>query len=265
MAEHHPVRPSGLAADLLQGIFDATVTPYVLLDPDLGILAVNAAFEESTGVAAQQLVGRHAFEAFPENPGQQSERPAHRMRRSLERVLQTGKRDAMYIHRYDIPDRANPGQYLIRYWNPVNSPVFDDDGRLVAILHQVTDVTEQREDLMSLFAAIDVDAVEGGPQRAQRFTEYAAATMAHSNLYHSAQQEVAQLQEALGSRAVIDQAKGILMARFRCDGNEAFTRLKEMSNHSNVRLRDVASALIYQTVAPGGRQGPGPTSEGVRP
>lgn len=265
MTEQHPDQRSVLPGDLLRGIFDASVTPHVVLDPDLMILAVNAAFEESTGTAAQQLVGRHAFEAFPENPGQQPARPAHTMRRSLERVLHTGERDAMYIHRYDIRDPAHPGQYLVRYWSPVNSPVFDDHGRLVAILHQVTDVTEQREDLMSLFAAIDVDAVDGGPQRARRFTEYAATAMAHSDLYHSAQKEVAQLQEALGSRAVIDQAKGILMSQLRCDGDQAFARLKEMSNHSNVRLRDVASALIYQTSAPGARQQPEPPSEGDQP
>ncbi|WP_152916248.1 ANTAR domain-containing protein [Arthrobacter sp. RIT-PI-e] len=253
MTEHRAAQPSGPAAGLLRAVFDATDTPLVLMDPELMILAVNAGFVRSTGVPAARLVGRHAFEAFPENPEQLPERPADTVRQSLERVLRTGQRDTMFIQRYDIPDPERPGKYSVRYWSPVNSPVFDDDGELVGVLHEVMDVTEQREDLMSLFAVIDADAVEGGPERARRFTEYAATAMAHSNLYHSAQKEVKQLQEALGSRAVIDQAKGIIMAQQRCSSDEAFARLTRLSNDTNVRIRDVASALIYQAGAPAGR------------
>ncbi|WP_285579784.1 GAF and ANTAR domain-containing protein [Actinoallomurus iriomotensis] len=55
--------------------------------------------------------------------------------------------------------------------------------------------------------------------------------------------ERTQLRAALESRDVIGQAKGILMERYRVDAQEAFTLLSASSQHSNVKLRDVAERL----------------------
>lgn len=60
----------------------------------------------------------------------------------------------------------------------------------------------------------------------QRFTEY-----------HS-------LQGAFGRRAVIEQAKGILMARHSIDGDKAFEMLRTHSQHGGQKLADVASAIV---------------------
>lgn len=54
----------------------------------------------------------------------------------------------------------------------------------------------------------------------------------------------AQLQEALASRAVIDQALGIVMAQRRCTADEAFDTLRTVSQNSNVKVRDVAARLV---------------------
>ncbi|MGN6598627.1 MAG: ANTAR domain-containing protein [Actinomycetes bacterium] len=56
----------------------------------------------------------------------------------------------------------------------------------------------------------------------------------------------AQLREALTSRAVIDQAKGIVMALQGCDAEEAFRRLAVMSQRRNVKLRLIAEELVHQ-------------------
>ncbi|MEX5710186.1 GAF and ANTAR domain-containing protein [Parafrankia sp. FMc6] len=53
-----------------------------------------------------------------------------------------------------------------------------------------------------------------------------------------------QLRRALSSRAVIDQAIGILMAQQRCTAEDAFAILRQTSQNSNRKLRDVAAALI---------------------
>ena len=45
------------------------------------------------------------------------------------------------------------------------------------------------------------------------------------------------------SRAVIDRAIGIIMARRACSAGEAFAVLRRMSNNRNVELRDVAAAM----------------------
>jgi AmiR/NasT family two-component response regulator len=50
------------------------------------------------------------------------------------------------------------------------------------------------------------------------------------------------------SRAVIDQAKGILMAVHKCTPDEAFSMLVERSQHENVKLRDVAKNLLDSVV-----------------
>jgi AmiR/NasT family two-component response regulator len=46
---------------------------------------------------------------------------------------------------------------------------------------------------------------------------------------------------------VIDQALGIIMGQRRCSADEAFSVLREVSQTSNVKLRDVAARLITVT------------------
>lgn len=58
-------------------------------------------------------------------------------------------------------------------------------------------------------------------------------------------QELAeQLQQALSSRSIIDQAIGVLMAQERCDAREAFELLRQHSQNNNRKLRDVAADVI---------------------
>ncbi|WCD86287.1 hypothetical protein KPP03845_102630 [Streptomyces xanthophaeus] len=56
--------------------------------------------------------------------------------------------------------------------------------------------------------------------------------------------EVEQLSRALESRAVIDQARGMVMALAPCSGARAWDLLVDVSQHRNVKLRDVAAALV---------------------
>jgi AmiR/NasT family two-component response regulator len=55
--------------------------------------------------------------------------------------------------------------------------------------------------------------------------------------YHS-------LQGAFGRRALIEQAKGILMARHVIDSGVAFEMLRDHSQHSGRKVADVAAAII---------------------
>lgn len=52
------------------------------------------------------------------------------------------------------------------------------------------------------------------------------------------------LNRALSSRDIIGRAKGILMERFRLDDSRAFSMLVESSQHTNMKLHDVASWLV---------------------
>jgi AmiR/NasT family two-component response regulator len=60
----------------------------------------------------------------------------------------------------------------------------------------------------------------------QRFTEYQG------------------LQGAFGRRAVIEQAKGILMARHLINSDRAFEMLRDHSQHNGRKLIDVAQAVV---------------------
>ncbi|MWA08248.1 ANTAR domain-containing protein [Streptomyces sp. BA2] len=53
-----------------------------------------------------------------------------------------------------------------------------------------------------------------------------------------------QLQRALASRAVIDQAIGMVMVLAPCANGTARSLLVDVSQHSNVKLREVATALV---------------------
>jgi AmiR/NasT family two-component response regulator len=46
------------------------------------------------------------------------------------------------------------------------------------------------------------------------------------------------------SRAVIEQAKGILIARNCCTPEEAFEMLVRLSQHRNIKLRDLARIIV---------------------
>jgi len=52
------------------------------------------------------------------------------------------------------------------------------------------------------------------------------------------------LQKAMASRAVIEQAKGLIMGRQHCSPQEAFEVLVRASQHQNRKLRDIAAAVI---------------------
>ncbi|GAA3369787.1 hypothetical protein GCM10017744_090910 [Streptomyces antimycoticus] len=56
-----------------------------------------------------------------------------------------------------------------------------------------------------------------------------------------------QLGQALESRAVIDQARGMVMVLAPCSSNRAWDLLVDVSQHCNIKLRDVAAALVATT------------------
>ena len=71
-----------------------------------------------------------------------------------------------------------------------------------------------------------------------------------------------QLRSSLTSRSVIDQALGIIMAREHCNQARAFAILRSASQNSNVKLRDIASAVV--TSVTGEPPPPPPFGEGRR-
>jgi GAF domain-containing protein len=79
---------------------------------------------------------------------------------------------------------------------------------------------------------------------ATRFARQASATLANVEIHDRTVKLVTQLNEALGSRSVIDQARGILIARTGCTAEDAIEALKQRSQHEHRKIRDIASELV---------------------
>jgi GAF domain-containing protein len=67
--------------------------------------------------------------------------------------------------------------------------------------------------------------------------------------YHNVRDVAAHLETAMRSRAVIEQAKGILMAIHKISEDEAIARLIDQSQRTNVKLRIVAADFVHQTTS----------------
>jgi GAF domain-containing protein len=79
---------------------------------------------------------------------------------------------------------------------------------------------------------------------AERFGAYAAVAIANAHLLLSASELADQMAQAMESRAVIEQAKGVLMGERKCSAGEAFDMLVNLSQTTHRKLRDVAAAVI---------------------
>ena len=91
---------------------------------------------------------------------------------------------------------------------------------------------------------------------ASRFAPYAAVALANMHAYQDARKMADNLEVALQSRAIIDQAKGILMERYKLTAEGAFQMLAGVSMGSNKKVRSIAEHLINtgELPAPGRRR-----------
>jgi GAF domain-containing protein len=76
------------------------------------------------------------------------------------------------------------------------------------------------------------------------FVSQAAVALANAQIYERVRDVIDQLNEALATRDVIGQAKGIVMARERCSADAAFDVLRSMSQSRHRKLNDVAQQVI---------------------
>lgn len=82
--------------------------------------------------------------------------------------------------------------------------------------------------------------------RARAVVAPISSAVANAATFRRAVERADQLQEAMRSRAVIEQAKGMIMAATGCDAGEAFDLLREQSQAENRKLRDIAEQVVRQ-------------------
>ncbi|MCW2601180.1 MAG: antitermination regulator [Frankiales bacterium] len=104
--------------------------------------------------------------------------------------------------------------------------------------------------------------------RGQLLAALAALALSSAQAHEDEERRATNLHAALDTREMIGQAQGILMERERISADQAFAVLRRASQHLNVKLREVAQALVDTGQRPdigAVRTARPPEREGARP
>jgi hypothetical protein len=110
---------------------------------------------------------------------------------------------------------------------------------------------------LSLFGTrrrtLGADSVEA----AQRLAAFGGTVVGVASEYGAARRTARQLRDAAESRAVVDQAKGVLMHALGCGADEALQRMRQVSQARNMRVTELATTIIESRGAGGLAQAAG--------
>ncbi len=102
---------------------------------------------------------------------------------------------------------------------------------------------------LNLYAATPGAFTATDRERARRLAARAACAVAVAASLAEQEELARNLRIALTARSTIDQAIGILMGRHRIPAEAAFDLLRRGSQHTNTKLRDLATQVITETTA----------------
>ena len=83
--------------------------------------------------------------------------------------------------------------------------------------------------------------------------EVVAVAVANARAHAELGEQARHMRAAMESRAVIEQAKGVLMAQRHIDADQAFEVLRDASQRYNRKLRDIARGIVVSTYDKGAR------------
>ncbi|MDX5417807.1 MAG: PAS domain-containing protein [Hymenobacteraceae bacterium] len=135
-------KTAALSSEILHFI-EAVPDLYLLLSPDFTMLSASKSYLEASHRTMNDIKGHYLFDVFPDNPALHNADGTTNLRKSLEWVLQHKKPHQMALQRYDVQIPSQTGDFMERYWLPLNTPILDDEGNIQYILHKVVDITEQ--------------------------------------------------------------------------------------------------------------------------
>jgi hypothetical protein len=145
---------------------------------------------------------------------------------------------------------------------PPGADVVREGGRLAVALR-----VEQEEPAGSLvlYAAGGRTWPQADVDEVTALTGIVAGILAAASRLGEREATVAQLQSALDSRVVIEQAKGIVAARHEVGVDEAFELVRSHARSHHVTVRAVAEAIVYLGLQLGAAQRPGQPGEAGEP
>jgi PAS domain-containing protein len=138
------LEPARVLRSRFRDMIESTAVPFMVIDPRAGLhlIDVNDAYAAATLVVRNRVAGEKLFDVFPDNPGMPKADGVSNLFESIRRAAQTGEPHKMAVQRYDVRD--TDGAFVEKHWLPINTPIFDERGRLTYILHQAQDVTPAR-------------------------------------------------------------------------------------------------------------------------
>jgi hypothetical protein len=112
--------------------FRALIEPspglYLVLAPDLTIVAVSEASLSATMTRWEDILGRGISDVFPDNPEDPNASGVRNLSASLNRVLEKQAQDMMPVHKCDIRHpQSEGGAFEERYWSAPKTQVFSAD------------------------------------------------------------------------------------------------------------------------------------------
>src|SRR5256885_331630 len=94
-----PSSPGASRPPDFRALFEAAPGLYLVLTPNLFIVAVSDAYLRATMTVREQIIGRHLFDVFPDNPNDPTATGVRNLRASLDRVLANRAADAMAVQK----------------------------------------------------------------------------------------------------------------------------------------------------------------------
>ena len=158
-----------------------------------------------------------------------------------ERQLQTGDGPVAEVLQYGEARRIDDAGTEDR-WPAVCAAMASQQLSSCLVLPLSTD--RQRGGAVALYSRKPDAFVGSSHDIALLFAAQGGVAVRNAALYRSCHRMLQNVKIALASRAVIEQAKGILVAQYGYPPDVAFKRLSAISQNSNRKVRDVAADLV---------------------
>ena len=110
----------------------------------------------------------------------------------------------------------------------------------VTVAYQADDGTVT----LSLSSARPRSLETGQLALAELLSAFGGAAVGNTAEYGDARRAASQWRAAAESRALVDQAKGMLMQALGCSAEKALARMRQISQEQNLRVTDVAQRII---------------------
>ncbi|SFK19915.1 sensor histidine kinase [Methylocapsa palsarum] len=120
-----------------EALFESLPSPYMVLDTNLDIVAINQAYLDMTRRSRESLLGQNVFSAFPA-----SDESRRILMESFQRVREYGLVDVLPVVHYGVAGIDGAEE---RSWSCTNVPIRDREGRVAFVLKQTQDISQLRK------------------------------------------------------------------------------------------------------------------------